>query len=219
MPDFAKARAAMVEGQVRVNAVTDKRLILAMANIPRERFVPAAVAGLAYIDEDIRISDSPLRHLMEPMPFARLAQLAEVRADDVALVVACGTGYAAAVLAQLANSAVAVDSSAELVEQANENLAAIGVGNAVAVEGNPAAGYSDEAPFDVIFIDGAVDDVPETLLAQLRNGGRLVAMVRKGPTAEGTVFVRSGNDYSDRVAFQAGVPVLPEFYRTPTFAL
>lgn len=218
MTDFAKARRAMVDSQLRPNAVTDLDLLEAMGTVPREMFVPEDRCPIAYIDEDIPLGTGPdARWLLEPMVFARLVQLAEIGPDDIVLDLACGTGYSTAVIARLAGSVVAVDDQPALVEAASENLTALDIGNAAAVVGELTAGKPDEAPFDAIVVNGAVDDVPETLLAQLKQGGRLVAVVRHGAVSTGTVFVMSGGEVASRAVFDAAVPALPGFVRKPEF--
>src|SRR5690606_14885102 len=134
MTDFAAARLNMVESQVRVNAVTDGRLIDAIAAVPRERFVPMSRQGIAYMDEDVKIADgNPPRFLMEPRVFAKLAQLAAIGPDDLVLDIGCGTGYSTAVLARLAGTVVALESDEDLAARAGATLSDLGVDNAVVV--------------------------------------------------------------------------------------
>jgi protein-L-isoaspartate(D-aspartate) O-methyltransferase len=155
MTDFAAARLNMVESQVRVNAVTDERLIAAMAAVPRERFVPISRQGIAYMDEDILVSDGKApRFLMEPRVFAKLAQLAGITADELVLDVGCGTGYSTAVLARLAGTVVGLEADENLAAQAGATLSDLGVDNAVVVAGPLAEGYGKQAPYDVIFMNG-----------------------------------------------------------------
>jgi protein-L-isoaspartate(D-aspartate) O-methyltransferase len=218
MDDYARARRAMVDSQLRPNGVTDPRLLEAMGRLPRERFVPAGRRPLAYVDEDLPLTlAADARCLMAPMVFARLVQLAEIAADDIVLDIACGTGYSTAVLAQLAGSVVAIDDQAELVELATENLSELEIGNAAAITSALAAGLPDEAPFDAIVINGAVELVPEALLGQLRHGGRLVAVLRRGAVASATVFVKSGAEVASRADFDAATPALAAFARRPEF--
>ena len=122
MFDSATARRMMVDGQVRTADVTDLELIAAMAALPRERFVPAALAEQAYRDGDIAIGDG--RVLLKPMVLAKLIQAARVRGSDHVLDVGCGTGYSSAVLARLAGSVVALEEDATLAQQAKATLAA-----------------------------------------------------------------------------------------------
>lgn len=220
MSDFELARRNMVESQVRTNNVTDRRLIAAMLEIPRERFVAPTIRELAYIDEDVPFAESgPGRHrwLMEPMPFARLVQLAGVRPEDLVLDVGCGTGYSTAVLARLGESAVGLECEAELAARADQLLIELGIGNAAVLTGELSAGCPRQAPFDVIVLEGAVEVVPEALLRQLRDGGRLVAPVMHGPIGKATLFTKSGGEISSRVDFDINVQPLPGFRKAVEF--
>ena len=210
MIDFATQRLNMVESQVRPNGVSDVRLIEAMAEIPRENFVPEAQRSLSYMDEDIAIgqTNGARRYLMEPMAFARLLQHAAIRADDVVLDVGAGTGYSTAVLSHLAQSVIAIEADAALAAEATENLGRLGIGNAVVMHGAHATGLAAEAPFSVIIIEGRVPVVPAALLEQLGDGGRLVAVVGDRPVSRAMVYTRHGTSISARQAFDASVPPL-----------
>ncbi|MDO8840281.1 MAG: protein-L-isoaspartate O-methyltransferase [Parvibaculum sp.] len=219
MTDFAAARHNMVESQVRVNAVTDGRVIDAMSAIPRERFVPPPRQSLAYMDEDIALTDgggSP-RFLMEPRVFAKLAQLAAVGLDDLVLDVGCGTGYSTAVLSHLAGTVVALESDSELAARAAAALADLGVDNAVVVTGALNEGYAKQAPYDVIFFSGAIGFIPEGFKAQLKDGGRIVAVLGDGILGRARIYVRAGDTLSGRDAFDANVQPLPGFVATESF--
>ncbi len=210
MIDFATQRLNMVESQVRPNGVTDTRAIAALAAVPREEFVPEARRTMSYMDEDIAIGETggARRYLMEPMAFARLLQHAAILPDDVVLDVGTGTGYSAAVLSHLAQSVIAIEADAGLAAEATENLGRLGIGNAVVMQGDHAAGLPAEAPFSVIVIEGRVPLVPEALLAQLGDGGRLVAVVGNRPVSRAMVYTRHGSSISARQVFDASVPPL-----------
>lgn len=219
--DFAAQRVKMVDGQVRTTDVTRIEIIDAMLAVPREEFVPARRQVLAYIDEDIEISPAsggqPARYLMEPSPFAKLLQLADIRSDDFVLDVGAGTGYGAAILSHIATSVLALESDAELAAQATSNLQRLGHDNAVVVQGALAEGHAAQAPYDVIVIEGAVDQVPQALLDQLKDFGRLVAVVGQGNAATARLFVREGNTVAGRPAFNAAIKPLPGFARVAEF--
>ena len=215
--DFHAARANMVRSQLLVNGVRDLRVTEAMGSVPREIFAPEERRGAAYIDEDLPVA--PGRHLMEPVVLARLLEAAEIGADHVALQVGCGGGYAACVLARLCATVVALESDGTLVALAETNLAAEGADNAIVVRGELAAGYAEPAPYDVIFLNGAVAAIPETLHAQLAEGGRMVAVVRPGAgIGKGTLFRRSGGSIDRSELFDAATPVLPGFGAPRDFA-
>lgn len=218
MTDFAAARLNMVESQVRVNAVTDERLIAAMAAVPRERFVPISRQGIAYMDEDIRISDGKApRFLMEPRVFAKLAQLAAITADELVLDIGCGTGYSTAVLSRLAGTVVALESDEDLAAQAGATLSDLGVDNAVVVAGALPDGYAKQAPYDVIFINGMVSSIPDALQSQLRENGRLVAVAGDGVSGRARLYMRAGDAFSGRDAFDANIRFLPGFEPVESF--
>ena len=210
MTDFAAARANMVECQVRPNKVTDSRLLAAMASVPRERFVPEGLVGHAYVDDDIAVA--PGRYLMEPMVLARLLQAAAIEPGDVVLDIGCATGYSTAILARLAATVVALESDEALAETAIELLTGLDADNSAVVVGEHAAGYAAQAPYDVIVLEGAVEQVPEALGEQLVEGGRLVAVVTGGGrVGKATLMLRVRGALSGRVLFDAAVSPLPGF--------
>ena len=213
--DFAAARRNMVDCQILPNRVTDQRLISALSTVPREAFVPTEFKGVAYIDEAIPLSGG--RYLMEPMVTARLIQTAEPKAQDLALVIGCGTGYGAAVLSQLAGTVVAVESDGGLVKEANQILSDLGMDTVAVIEGHLEKGYQKQAPYDVIFFDGAVADVPEAISSQLAEGGRLVAVVSNGGVGKAMLMTRHHDQVSSREVFDAGTPLLPGFERSKSF--
>ena len=217
--DFAAARANMVNSQVRPTDVTDYAIIDAMMEVPRERFVPADRRFAAYIDEDIEVAsgEGARRYLMEPSPFAKLIQLADIGPNDTVLEIGCNTGYSTAVLARIASSIIAIESDAELAAFATEALNELAVDNAAVVEGKLEAGYAKEAPYDVIVIGGAVDEVPQAIIDQLAERGRLVAVVGRGLSAQARLFLREDGIVSSRTAFNAAVPPLPGFEKAASF--
>lgn len=207
--DFQAARTAMVQSQLRPNRLTDDRIVDALMTVPRERFLPKPLAGVAYADEDLPLGAG--RYLMEPMVLARLLQSAQIEPDEVVLHIGCATGYATAVMAQLASSVVAVESSPELAARAIETLSDLQVANAAVVEGHLGTGLPDQGPFDVIVIEGAVAEVPAGLLDQLAEGGRLLAVLRARGMGVATIWQREGGVIGHRALFDAATPVLPGF--------
>ncbi|OQM76942.1 protein-L-isoaspartate O-methyltransferase family protein [Manganibacter manganicus] len=216
---FSEQRVKMVDGQIRTTDVTSAPLLAALLDIPREAFIAPEQAALAYIDEDIRIADTPQgpRYLMEPSPLARLIQLADVGIDDRVLVVGCGCGYASAIFSRLARSVTALESDAALAEGARLVLSRLGFDNIDIVQGALQEGYSAAAPYDVIFIDGSVEEVPETLLAQLSEGGRLVAVEGYGNAGVARLFLKTTGIATGRRAFNAAIKPLPGFERAHAF--
>ncbi|HZY68586.1 MAG TPA: protein-L-isoaspartate O-methyltransferase [Devosia sp.] len=207
MTDFDRARKVMVDNQLRTSGITDRRLLAAMGEVPRELFVPESRRELAYIDEALPVSET--RKLGAPAPFAKLVQLAEIGHADHVLDLGCSTGYSAAVLGQLAASVVAVEPDASLAAVAREALAKSGAGNVTVVEGELETGGKGRGPYDVIVIEGAVESVPDALLSLLKPDGRLVALLASpGRVAVAHLFARSGKSIASRAAFDAKLPPL-----------
>jgi len=208
--NYAAARHNMVENQIRTNRVTDPAVLEAWENTPREVFVPKQLRGVAYVDDDLDLGNG--RSLMEPLTFARLLQEAGIIETEVVLDVGCGSGYSAAVLSRLASTVVAVESDADLAEQAKARLAELSVDNVAQVTGPLSAGDAAHGPYDVIVIEGAVAEIPAALTAQLADGGRLLAVVA-GETGLGraTLVARVGDAFSSRVLFDTSAALLPGF--------
>jgi protein-L-isoaspartate(D-aspartate) O-methyltransferase len=227
MINFEGARATMVESQLRTDKVTDRRILAAFATLPRERFVPPAKRQLAYSDASLEVWPSldggPARFLLPPVVLARLIQLVSVEAADAVLDIGCATGYSTAVLSRLARSVTAVEAEPELAAAARENLQELGVGNAAVLGGDLWRGAPETGPFDVIFLNGSVTEVPDTLLAQLKDGGRLGAIVaagQEGKPCQGKayLFVKVERKASGLPHFDANAKPLPGFAPSPSFS-
>ena len=218
--DFAAARQHMVASQVRPNQVTDPRILEAMHQLPRERFVPPGMQARAYADADVPLGGG--RYLTAPMVIARLVQATGARPGERALVVAAGSGYGAALLAACGAQAIALEQDPELIAQARGVLPELAP-SVMIVTGPLAAGWKAGAPYDIVLIDGAAEDIPPALIDQVkRDGGRIVA-VRAFPDAVshaalGEVVPAEG---AVRVAWQplfdCATPALPAFRRAPSF--
>ncbi len=212
--DFDRARRNMIESQVRPGGVMDLRLLAAMEELPRERFVPEERRALAYVDEDLFIGEDASgakRWLMEPLTFARMLQLAEVDPADCVLDVGCATGYSTAVLSRLAQSVIAVEQDEELRRQASDNLEALECVNAAVMPGEHAKGFSREAPYDVIVLNGRIEERPQVLLEQLKDLGRLVCVYGPPHAARIRLYTRRGKVVSHADHHDCAVPPLPGF--------
>lgn len=207
--DFSTARKNMVDCQIRTNKVVDEAVLSAMKEVPRERFVPDHLQSLAYIDEDLAIA--PDRYLMEPFVLARLLQEVGVAPSDVVLDIGSGSGYATALLARMAAMVFAQESDPVLSAQAAGLFTELALDNVVPVDGPLAEGCPDHAPFNVILIEGAVDSIPDVIIGQLADGGRLATIVQDGRVGRATVVTRRAGHTSRRVVFDASVPALPDF--------
>lgn len=224
--NFATLRLTMVECQIRTFGITDHAVIARFLSVPREKFVPASARSLAYSDTALKIADATQgaaeRRLLPPLILARLIQAAEIKPSDRVLDIAPGTGYSTAILAGLAQNVVALDSDSGLQAATKANLAAVDLG-AVPVFGGPLRdGVASAAPFDVIFIQGAVEDQLDPLFAQLRDGGRLMTLLRLADSVDrlacrAIAFEKNSGEISQRPLFGASAPLLSEFRTSPAF--
>ncbi len=219
MSGFSTARQKMVDGQVRPSDVTDIRIIEAMLEVPREAFVPDQQRGLAYLDLDLVVSEGAAakRFLIKPAVMAKMLQAAEIGATDNVLVVGCATGYAASIAARLAARVTATESDPQLAAKAAAILGEIGPANVIVRPGAAAEGEPANAPYDVIFLNGATEIVPEQLYRQLREGGRLVGVFAMIKPPRATIITHSHDDFGSRPLFDAVAPVLPGLERRPAF--
>lgn len=214
--DFSAARQNMVECQLRPNRVTDEALLAAMGSLPRERFLPEALRSVAYADKNLPVASD--RCIMEPQVLGRLVQAAAPRPGDVALVVGGEMGYAAAVLSGMVETVFVVESDAVLAGTATKLLAELALDNVVVVESALAAGLSDHGPFDVIFINGGVAELPAPLIEQLAVGGRLVAVLNGDDGVGRAMLLQRGTaGVSRRTLFDASVPILDDFRKKAGF--
>ena len=179
--------------------------------------MPKKISDLAYVDNDLMVA--PGRYIMEPLILARLLQEASVTKHDVALDVGCTTGYASAVLGQLAGTVVALEENSELCESAAELLNVIGSDNVITVAGEMASGYIRQSPYDVILLNGGISSVPQTLTDQLAEGGRMVGVLCRPGEAIGraTIWLRLRGAISSRVICDASIPYLPGFQSATDF--
>ena len=217
MTDFVLARRNMVDGQLRPNRVTNAQLLAAIGELPRERFLPAGLQSVAYADDDVPLGKG--RFLMEPMVLARLFQTLQPLPDDKALVVASGAGYGAALLARLVKAVVAVEADAGLAGSAEQTIRNLGITNVQQVVGKMEEGCAAQASYDVILIEGAVQNVPAAILDQLAEGGRLATVIAApaGMLGVAHLMVKEGGIVSGRPLFDAGTPPLPGFSAPPRF--
>lgn len=202
IPDFAAARRAMVESQLRPLGVTDPLVLEAMGSVERERFLPDDTRPLAYVDRAVAMGNG--RFLAAPSVLGQLLTQMMPESGQRALVVGAGTGYSAAVLARMGLDVTALESDAELAARARD----LGVN---AVTGPLEAGHRKGSPYDQILIDGAVEYIPEPIIEQLAEGGRLgTALADRGITRL-VVGRKSGIAFGYLSIADAGVPLLPGF--------
>jgi protein-L-isoaspartate(D-aspartate) O-methyltransferase len=225
MIDFAGQRLTMVDTQLRPNEVTNVRLLAAMTTLPRERFVPERFRALAYSDETIEVfpetDGAPARFLLAPMVLARLIQLAAIEPDDEVLDIGCATGYSTAILSRLGRSVVGVEPEPELARAARRTLRDLDLANADIVEAPLRGGCPKKGPYDVILMNGSVPAMPEALLAQLREGGRLAAILSPGARwipGKAYLFIKAGGEATGMPQFDGWAPPLPGFSPEPAFS-
>ena len=207
IPDFAAAREAMVESQLRPQGVTDRGVLDAMRTVPRETFLPGHTRPLAYVDRAVAIGEG--RFLSAPTVLGQLLTQMMPEPGQRALVIGAGTGYSAAILAQIGLDVVAIESDAGLIAAAGEQLQIM--------EGPLEAGFAKGAPFDQILIDGAVEYLPDSIVSQLADGGRLGAALTDRGITRLIVGRKAGGAFGYLSIGDAGVPALPGFSRPKAF--
>ena len=215
MIDYAAAREAMVDRQVRPSDVTLYPIIEAMLDVPREDFVPAALRPVAYVGEHVPIA--PGRVLLDPRVFAKLLDGLNVGPTDLVLDLGCGYGYSAVVLARMAEAVVAVEEDPGMAAEAEALLARHSVDNAVVQAGPLAAGVPEHGPFDVILLEGAIEVLPASLAEQLKPGGRIAAIFAEGAGGKARIGISTGAGIVWRRLFDAAAPVLPGFEGSKAF--
>lgn len=211
--NFETMRRAMVESQLRTTGVSDPRVVSAMAAVPRERFVPADRRALAYMDRPIALGQG--RELNLPEATGRLLTHAGLRREDRVLLIGAATGYGAALLAEMVGSVVALEENAGLAATARANLAGLAV--VELVEGPLALGWPAGAPYDLILVDGLIEQVPEALIGQLTDQGRLACALLDNGMSRLGVGRRSGTGFGLDLFADCEASRLPGFARPKTF--
>lgn len=217
MTDFSDRRRMMVDTQIRPADVTKYPIIEALLAIPRENFVPDLQSEVAYADQSVPLSDG--RVVPEPRTLAKMLDALDVRQDELVLDVACGLGYSTAVVARLAQMVIGVEEDESLAAEAQETLSNSSADNAIVHQGALTEGAAEHGPYDVILIEGGVEEVPDALLAQLKDGGRIAALFMSGALGEVKIGYKSAGRVSWRFEFNAGAPVLPGFAKPEVFSL
>lgn len=217
MTDFAARRRIMVDTQIRPSDVTKFPIIEAMLAVPREVFVPDARREAAYAGNNLDLGRN--RVLLEPRTLAKMLDALNVTDDELALDIGSCFGYSSAVVARMAQAVIAVEQDEAMAGEAPALLSDIGADNVVVHAGPLAAGAAEHGPYDVILIEGGVEDLPAAILEQLKDGGRIGCIFMDGALGAVRIGYKSGATVSWRFAFNAGAPVLPGFERQRAFAL
>ncbi|MCZ2203978.1 protein-L-isoaspartate O-methyltransferase family protein [Bartonella sp. A05] len=219
--DFADLRRKMVDNQIRTVDVTNLSVLEAFLTMPREDFVPESSKDLSYLDSDIVVfpaqNSLPACYLMGPASLAKLLQLAAAKPSDIVLDIGANSGYCAALFSKLAGFVIALENNKVLSERAAKILERNHCDNVVVVHGSLEQGYAVEGPYDVIFIEGAVDFIPDVIFEQMKEGGRLVVVEGHGNAGVARIYVKEEGVVSGRRAFNLAVKGLPGFLKAPNF--
>ena len=217
MTDFAARRIMMVDTQVRPSDVTKFPIIDAMLSVPRELYVPREQTEAAYISENITIA--PGRVVLEPRTLAKLLDALNVSGDELVLDIGAGYGYSSAVVARMAEAVIAVEEDETIAAEAQTILSDQGADNVVVHVGPLTEGAAQHGPYDAILIEGAVEQVPQTLIDQIKDGGRIGCVFMEGALGVVRIGHKIDGEMSWRFAFNASAPVLPGFAKETAFAL
>lgn len=217
MADFTQRRIMMVDTQVRPSDVTSFPIIEAMLTVPREAFVPDDRREAAYVGEHLHIA--PGRVILDPRVLAKMLELIDIQPGELVLDVGAGLGYSSAVAAQLAEAVIALEEDEALAVEAQRRLAEAGADNVAVATGSLAAGAAKYAPYDAMLVQGGVEVLPDALLAQLREGGRIACLFLEGNLGMVRLGLKHGGQITWRFGFNAVAPLLPGFARTREFTL
>ena len=217
MTDYKARRTMMVDTQVRPSDVTKFPIIDAMLGVPREAYVPDRMREAAYMGENLAIDSD--RVMLEPRTLAKMLEALDIQPAHVALDIACGLGYSTAVLARLCDFVVAVEDDESRAEEAQSILSEQGIDNAAVMTGPLTEGAAKSAPYDIIMIQGGAEEVPDALLDQLREGGRIACVFLDGNLGVVRVGHKIDGVVNWRFAFNAGAPLLTGFEKARAFAL
>lgn len=217
MTNFAARRTMMVDTQVRPNDVTKFPIIEAMLSVPREAFVPAQRREAAYVGGNIEIGGG--RVLLEARTLAKMLDALDIQPTDLVLDIGCGLGYSSAVIARMAEAVVAIESEEGLASQAQARLSAESVDNVAVIEAPLGEGSAKHGPYDAIVIEGAVEELPAAIEAQLKEGGRIACLFMDGALGVCRIGHKIDGTVTWRYAFNASAPVLPGFSRRAVFSL
>ena len=217
MTDYTQRRIAMVDTQVRPSDVTKFPIINAMLSVPREAFVPYDKREAAYIGENLTIGDG--RVVLEPRTLAKMLDALNIQQDELVLDIGAGLGYSSAVIAYMAEAVVAVESDDSMAEDAQTSLAEQNIDNVVVQNAPLAEGAPEHGPYDVMILQGGVENLPKNLTEQLKDGGRIACVFMQGALGDVQIGHKSGGHISWRSEFNAGAPVLDGFEGQREFAL
>lgn len=217
MTDYASRRQMMVDTQVRPSDVTKFPIISAMLSVPRELFVPSDKVEAAYISENVELGGG--RVVLEPRTFAKMLDALAFDGSELVLDVGAGYGYSSAVIAAMAEAVVAVEEDEDMAGESAELLSSVNADNVIPHTGPLAEGATDHGPYDVIIIEGGVEEVPQSLMDQLKDGGRIACLFMEDRLGVVRIGYKQDGRVTWRFSFNASAPVLPGFAKETAFAL
>ncbi len=217
MTDFAERRRMMVDTQVRPSDVTKYPIIESMLSVPRELFVAKGQAEAAYADQNVPLADN--RVMLEARTLAKTLDALDITNEELVLDLGCGLGYSSAVVARMAQMVIGVEEESELADEAQSQLSEIGVDNAIVHSGALTDGAAEHGPYDVILVQGGVETLPQAIVDQLKEGGRIAVLFMTGALGEVKVGHKTNGEVSWRFSFNATAPVLPGFEAIQEFSL
>ena len=217
MSDNATRRRMMVDNQIRPSDVTKFPIIEAFLSVKREYFVPTENRDTAYVGEHIQIGND--RVILDPRTLAKMLDAVDVTDSELVLDVGAGYGYSAAIIAYLAEAVVALESEDRPANEMQNALIENGIDNVIVEQGPLLDGAASHAPYDVIFVQGGVEFIPEQIISQLKEGGRMVALFMEGALGTVKIGYKVNGGLNWRFAFNAGAPVLSDFEKEKTFIL
>ena len=217
MTDFAMRRTIMVDTQVRPSDVTKFPIIEAMLSVPKENFVPVAQREAAYIGENMPLGDE--RVVLEPRTLAKMLDSLDIGRGELVLDIGAGFGYSSAVIAKMAEAVVAVESDESMANEAQTAFGEAGVDNVIMHIGALAEGAAQHGPYDVILVQGGVEQFPQSLIDQLKEGGRIAGLFMDGALGEVRIAHKLDGKLNWRMTFNAGAPVLSGFKKDSSFQL
>ena len=213
--DHSAERQHMIDGQLLPNDVTDENVIEAIKNVNREVFVPEGRKGVAYLDKSIKVADG--RYLLEPLAFAKLLSSADIHEDELVLDIATATGYSSAVFSNLVEAVVSIEENEDLAKIATDNLAQEGCDNVAVINASHNEGLAKQGPYDLIFINGMVDEIPLSLLNQLNDEGRILCILNRDGFGRAALITYIDKIVGVRILFDAAAPKLEGFEKAKGF--
>jgi protein-L-isoaspartate(D-aspartate) O-methyltransferase len=210
MEAFDIARTNMVKNQILPSNITNTAFIDVIMELPKHIFIPENKQGISYIDSSLTVGAG--RYILSPMIFAKMIEALNIKGDESVLDIACGTGYSSAIIANLCKKVVSVESNADLASKAHLNLNRLGISNVIIISNSLAGGHEEGGPYDIIIINGAVKEVPNSLFDQLTDNGRLVTIISKAPHSGSIViYTKSAGAISAREVFDVTISIIEDF--------